>query len=280
MKVIKDIREMQRFSDSLRKEEKKIGFVPTMGFLHDGHLSLINESKRNSDITIVSIYVNPTQFSPNEDFDKYPRDFERDEKMCKDSGVDVIFYPVEKIMYSDKHKTFVVTDELSNKLCGVSRPEHFRGVTTIIAKLFNIVKPDVAIFGQKDAQQSIIIQRMVEDLNIDIDIIIAPIFREADGLAMSSRNKYLSAKQRKDAAIINTALIKVNELIQNGEKQSKVISNLINSHLATVSDLKIDYVSIVDMNDLEPVKKIDKNTLIAIAVYFGSTRLIDNIIIN
>lgn len=280
MKVIKDIGEMQKFSDSLKKDGRKIGFVPTMGFLHDGHLSLINESKRNSDITIVSIYINPTQFSPNEDFDKYPRDFEHDEKMCKDSGVDVIFYPDEKRMYSNKHKTFVVTDELSNRLCGISRPEHFRGVTTIVAKLFNIVKPDVAIFGQKDAQQSIIIKRMVEDLNIDIDIIIAPIVREAEGLAMSSRNKYLSPKNRKDASIIHSSLLKANELVLNGEKQSKVILNLINNHLVNVSDLKVEYISIVDMNNLDPIENIGKNTLIAIAVYFGSTRLIDNIIIN
>ena len=280
MKVIKDIREMQKFSDSLKKEGRKIGFVPTMGFLHDGHLSLIDESKKNSDITVVSIYVNPTQFSPDEDFDKYPRDFERDENLCKGAGVDVIFYPDEKIMYSDKHKTFIVTEELSNKLCGVSRPEHFRGVTTIVAKLFNIVKPDIAIIGQKDAQQSIIIKRMVEDLNIDIDIFIAPIVRETDGLAMSSRNKYLSLKHRKHAAIIHTALVKANELIKKGEKQSKAIFESIYNHLLSVPDLKIDYVSIVDMNNLEPIEKVGKNTLIAIAVYFDSTRLIDNIIIN
>lgn len=280
MKVIKDIREMQSISNALKKEGKIIGFVPTMGFLHKGHISLITESKKKSDVTVVSIYVNPTQFSPSEDFEKYPRDFKSDENLCINAGVDIVFYPNGDYMYSDEHKTFVITEELSTKLCGISRPEHFRGVTTIVAKLFNIVNPNIAVFGQKDAQQSIIIKIMVEDLNFDIDIIIVPIVREVDGLALSSRNKYLSEKHRKDAPTIYSALTKAKDLIKEGEKQSKNILDFINKTLLSVPDLKIDYVSIVNMQNFEKVETIGTNTLIAVAVYFDSTRLIDNILIN
>lgn len=280
MKVIKNIKEMQRSAEVLRQEGKTIGLVPTMGFLHDGHLSLIKESKNKSDITVVSIYVNPTQFGPNEDFDNYPRDFEQDKQICNNAGVDIIFFPQTEDIYSLQHFTYITTEQLSKKLCGNSRPEHFRGVTTIVAKLFNIVKPHFAVFGQKDAQQCIIIQRMVKDLNFDLNIIIAPIKRESDGLAMSSRNKYLSPQQRKDAAIIYASLSEANKLIKNTEKQSNVILEYINNNLQSVSDLKIDYISVVDMKNLDPVETISKNTLIAVAVFLGSTRLIDNIIIN
>jgi pantoate--beta-alanine ligase len=280
MKVIKEIREMQRTSNSLRKDGQVIGFVPTMGFFHDGHLNLIHESKNKSDVNVVSIFVNPTQFSPNEDFEKYPRNFERDEKLCREAGVDIIFYPSKENMYSSEHYTFVINEQLSNKLCGISRPEHFRGVTTIVAKLINIVKPDIVVFGQKDAQQGIIINRMFQDLNFDVNIIMIPTIREIDGLAMSSRNKYLSPQHRQDATIIYKSLTKAIKLIENGEHQSKIIIESIKNALQSVADLKIDYVSIVDMQNLEPVKSISKNTLIAVAVYFDSTRLIDNIIIN
>ena len=203
-----------------------------------------------------------------------------DENLCINAGVDIIFYPNGDYMYSDEHKTFVITEELSTKLCGISRPEHFRGVTTIVAKLFNIVNPNIAVFGQKDAQQSIIIKKMVEDLNFDIDIIIVPIVREVDGLALSSRNKYLSEKHRKDAPTIYSALTKAKDLIKEGEKQSKNILDFINKTLLSVPDLKIDYVSIVNMQNFEKVETIGTNTLIAVAVYFDSTRLIDNILIN
>jgi len=280
MKVIKDIKEMQSISNALRMQGEIIGFVPTMGSLHEGHLSLIEKIKKESDKTIVSIYVNPTQFGPNEDFDKYPRNFERDEQLCADAGVDMVFYPQNNKMYSTDNFTYVITEQLANKLCGKSRPEHFRGVTTIVAKLFNIVKPHFAVFGQKDAQQCIIIQRMVDDLNFDVKIIIAPIKREADGLAMSSRNKYLSLQHRTNATIINSSLCEANELIKKGEKHSPVILDSIKNNLHSISDLKIDYVSIVNMQNLEPVATITKNTLIAVAVNFDSTRLIDNIIIN
>ena len=280
MRVIKDISQMQKIAEDLRQQNKTIGFVPTMGFLHDGHLGLIEKSKTKSNKTIVSIYVNPTQFGPNEDFDKYPRDFERDEQLCRETGVDIVFYPEHEQMYLTNHFTYVITDQLASKLCGKSRPTHFRGVTTIVAKLFNIVKPHYAVFGQKDAQQCFIIQRMVNDLNFDVQIIIAPTKREPDGLAMSSRNKYLSSQHRKDAAIIYSSLKQAGELIQSGIKQSKLIMDSVHNNLQSVPDLKIDYVSIVNMNDLEPVENITEQTLIAVAVYFGSTRLIDNIITN
>jgi len=280
MKVIKDITEMQNASDALRQQNKTIGFVPTMGDLHEGHLSLIQESKKKADVTVVSIYVNPTQFGPNEDFDKYPRDFERDEQLCKEVCVDIVFYPDNEQIYFSDHFTYVITDQLASKLCGKSRPIHFRGVTTIVAKLLNIVKPHFAVFGQKDAQQCILIQRMIKDLNFDVKLIIVPTKREPDGLAMSSRNKYLSQQQRKNASIIYLSLEEANELIKNGKNQSELILESINNNLKSVPDIKIDYVSIVNMNNLEPVKNIAKNTLIAVAVYFDSTRLIDNIIVN
>jgi len=280
MRVIKDISEMQKTADAFRQQSKTIGIVPTMGFLHDGHLSLIEESKNKSDITVVSIYVNPTQFGPNEDFDKYPRDFKRDEQFCKEAGVDIIFYPDHEHMYLSDHFTYIFTDQLASRLCGKSRPVHFRGVTTIVAKLFNIIKPHLAIFGQKDAQQCIIIQRMVDDLNFDVKLFIVATKREPDGLAMSSRNKYLTPKQRNDAAIIYSSLKDAEKLIKNGTNQSDLILESIKNNLQSVPDLKIDYVSIVNKNNLEPVDKIFENTLIAVAVYFGSTRLIDNILIN
>lgn len=279
MKVIKDIKLMQQTADELRRQGKTIGFVPTMGFLHDGHLSLIQQSKKHADITIVSIYVNPTQFAPNEDFNKYPRDFEHDEHLCQNAGVDIVFYPDNSQMYLENHFTYVITENLASKLCGKSRPDHFRGVTTIVSKLFNIIKPHIAIFGQKDAQQSVIIQKMVRDLNFDIDIKIAPIIRESDGLAMSSRNKYLSTQQRKDAAIINSALKEAKELISNGEEKAQIVQQSITKKLQDISNSKIDYISIVDMQNLEPVEHISKDILIAVAVFIGSTRLIDNIII-
>jgi len=274
MKVIKDIAEMQKTADNLRQQNKIIGFVPTMGFLHEGHLSLIAESRKKSDIIAVSIYVNPSQFGPNEDFDKYPRDFKKDEQLCKEAGVDIVFYPSNDQMYLSDHFTYVNTDQLATKLCGESRPVHFRGVTTIVAKLFNIVKPHFAVFGQKDAQQCIIIQRMVNDLNFDVQLIIVRTKREPDGLAMSSRNKYLSSQQRKNATIIYSSLKQAIELIKDGQNKSELILESINNNLQSVPDLKIDYVSIVNMNNLDPVEIITKNTLIAVGGYFDSTRLI------
>jgi len=279
MKVIRKIAEMQSMSKSLQKSGKTIGFVPTMGFLHEGHLSLIREARRKADTVVVSIFINPTQFAPGEDLDKYPRDFQRDENLCHDEGVDIIFYPDAREMYSSSFKTFVVTNELSTKLCGISRPTHFRGVATIVAKLFNIVKPDFAVFGQKDAQQSLIIRKMVADLNFETEIIVAPIIREKDGLAMSSRNKFLSPAQRKDALIIFNSLKMAEKMISGGEQVANIIKQAIHDNFHKVASAKIDYISIVDFEKLNAVETITGNTLIAIAAYFGETRLIDNIII-
>ncbi len=279
MKVIDSIPAMQAFSRQLHREGKTIGFVPTMGYLHQGHLSLMRIAREKTDVVVASIFVNPTQFGPNEDFDKYPRDFDRDERLCREAGVDVVFYPTTADMYLDAHRTYVVTDELSGKLCGMSRPIHFRGVTTVVTKLFNIVQPDVAVFGQKDAQQSMILRRMVKDLNFGIEIIVAPIVREADGLAMSSRNRYLSSDDRGQATVLNRALRRAAELIQSGEHDAGKILTEMNILIATAPNARIDYIEIVNFDTLEPVKVISGNTLIALAVYFNATRLLDNIIV-
>ena len=214
MRVINKNKEMQALTNELKRNGHKIGLIPTMGFLHEGHLSLIRKIKTNCDIRIVSIFVNPTQFGPAEDFDNYPRDFSHDEKLCIQEDVNFIFYPSIEEIYRKNHKTFVITEDLSKKLCGVTRPTHFKGVTTIVAKLFNIVKPDVAIFGQKDAQQYIILKKMVSDLNFEIEMIMAPIIRESDGLAMSSRNKYLNTNERKDAVILYQCLQLAEKMIK------------------------------------------------------------------
>lgn len=280
MKVINDIPAMQSLIKNLHKENKIIGLVPTMGYLHEGHLSLVRIAKKKSDIVVVSIFVNPTQFAPGEDYEKYPRDMQKDGNLCKKEEVDIIFYPDSNKMYLSDHKTFVFTDQLSGKLCGISRPIHFRGVTTIVAKLFNIVQPDIAVFGQKDAQQNLIIRKMVADLNYNIKILTGPVVREDDGLAMSSRNQYLSPSQRQDALVIYKSLQKAKQMIENGEINASVIKDNIYQEFNSVSAAKLDYVAIVDYGNLEELHKIQDNTLIAIAAYFGKTRLIDNIIID
>ncbi|MFC2088625.1 pantoate--beta-alanine ligase [Calditrichota bacterium] len=280
MKVIDKISTMQDTAKSLHRRGKSIGLIPTMGYLHEGHLSLIRIAKKKADIAIVSIFVNPTQFAPNEDYEKYPRDLQKDERLCEQEGVDIIFYPHSGDMYPPDHKTFVLTEDLSNKLCGISRPIHFRGVTTVVAKLFNIVQPDIAVFGQKDAQQNLIIRKMVADLNFDIKIIKAPIIREFDGLAMSSRNRYLSPTQRQDALVIYNSLQKAKQLTDAGEINVSRIKEKIYTEFSSISSAKIDYVAVVDYQNLIDLDIIKDNTLIAIAAYFGKTRLIDNIIIN
>ncbi|MEJ2544130.1 MAG: pantoate--beta-alanine ligase [Calditrichaceae bacterium] len=206
MKVIKSISEMKEWSDAQREKGLRIGFVPTMGFLHEGHLSLMRIAQEKCDTLVVSIFVNPTQFAPGEDFERYPRNLERDEALCAKEGVKIIFYPSSEKMYPKNHHTYVITEQLSQVLCGKSRPTHFKGVTTIVCKLLNIVKPHIAVFGQKDAQQAIILKRMVADLNMDAELIIAPIVREPDGLAMSSRNKYLDDSQRQEATVLYRSL--------------------------------------------------------------------------
>jgi len=263
-----------------KKQGKRIGFVPTMGALHEGHLSLIRLVKKHSDFVIVSIFVNPTQFGPKEDFKKYPRDLKKDAALCQSAGADLIFSPSPEEIYPKGFSTYVNVENLTQGLCGASRPGHFRGVATVVSKLFNIVQPNTAVFGQKDAQQLAVIRRMTADLNLPVKIIGAPIVREADGLAMSSRNRYLSIEERQQAVALHRALNLAQQKIGNGVKDVKVVKAEMIKLLKHDAPLgKIDYVEIVDNAALKPVKVIQKNTLIALAVKFPSARLIDNIVV-
>ncbi len=277
MRVIEKINEMMKTSEKLRLEGKTIGFVPTMGALHEGHLSLVRMARKDNDIVVVSVFVNPTQFGPNEDFEKYPRDFEGDRRKLERENVDIVFYPSADEMYPEGYKTYVEVEDITTRLCGAFRPGHFRGVTTVVTKLFNIVKPHRAYFGKKDYQQFKVIKRMVADLNMGIEIIPGEIVREPDGLAMSSRNQYLSPEERKDALALYKSLQLARELIESGERDPRAIREkmieFIKSHPHVT---KIDYVEIVDPENFLPVEKIEDGTLIALAVWVGSTRLIDN----
>lgn len=272
---------MQKVADELRKEGKIIGVVPTMGYLHEGHLSLIRLAKEKSDIVITTIFVNPLQFAPHEDYDKYPRDFERDKKLVELVGCDIIFHPTVEEMYPENFLTYVEVEKLTKVLEGEFRPTHFRGVTTVVAKLFNITKPHVAVFGQKDAQQALIIKQMVRDLNFDIEIIVAPIVREPDGLAMSSRNVYLSESERKDATVLYESLKLAEKLIKEGERNAGAITSKMKELIKSKPSAKIDYIAIVEPETLEKVDELTdgKEYLIAIAVRIGNTRLIDNLLI-
>ena len=271
---------MQATADRLRRDKKTIGLVPTMGFLHAGHIRLIEEARQTCDTLVVSIFVNPVQFGPHEDFDKYPRDLEHDKSLLINSGTDILFCPAVEEMYPGEQKTYVFTEDLAQKLCGVSRPTHFRGVTTVVAKLFNIIKPHVAVFGQKDAQQALILKKMVTDLNFDLNMIVVPTVREPDGLALSSRNQYLSPEERKAAPEIYRALMQARNMIANGMRARKNIEAYIRDILNTVPHLRIEYIAVVDTGSLEPVEQISGGAMIATAVYCGTTRLIDNIIID
>jgi pantoate--beta-alanine ligase len=281
MRIISKVKEMQKVADELRKEGKIIGVVPTMGYLHEGHLSLIRLAKEKSDVVITTIFVNPLQFAPNEDYDRYPRDFERDVKLAQSAGCDIIFHPSVEEMYPQNFLTYVEVDKLTKVLEGEFRPTHFRGVTTVVAKLFNITKPHIAVFGQKDAQQALIIKQMVRDLNFDIEIIVAPIIREPDGLAMSSRNVYLSDSERKDATVLYESLKLAEKLIENGKRNSKNIILKMEELIKSKPTAKIDYIAIVEPETLEKVETLSegKEYLIALAVRIGSTRLIDNTIV-
>jgi pantoate--beta-alanine ligase len=280
MKVIKNIDEMMKLSDAIRAENKTIGFVPTMGYLHDGHISLVKESVQNNDITIVSIYVNPTQFGVNEDLDKYPSDIENDMLRLEKSYVDYLFLPQSKEVYPLGFSTYVSIDgEFTNKLCGKSRPTHFRGVTTIVTKLFNIVKPTRSYFGKKDAQQFAIITRMVKDLNMDVEVIGMPIIRELDGLAMSSRNVYLSIEQRQSAPNIYKGLLEVQKNIDDGKRDILFLSNIVKNSIEKVADSRVDYIEFVNFDDFTYATEIKGKILLAVAVFVGKARLIDNIIL-
>lgn len=276
MKVIKSINEMQRTAFEVREKNGRIGFVATMGALHKGHLSLVDIVKEKADVIIISIFVNPKQFGISEDYERYTRDVEQDIEILKDKKVDIVFIPDTYEMYPEGYNSYVNVQELGEVLCGKSRPGHFKGVCTVLVKFFNIVKPDITIFGEKDIQQAIIVKKMATDFNFDIEVITGPTIRENDGLAISSRNIYLSAQQRKDAPILYKSLVIAKEIIEKGERDSTVVIEKIRSSIEK-KDVKIDYIDIVDKKDLTPTKSIKGDVLIALAVYFGSTRLIDNI---
>ncbi len=276
MRIINSVVEMQQQADRWRAAGKKIALVPTMGYLHEGHLSLMRTARNRSDVVVASIFVNPTQFGPSEDFERYPRDLERDSKLSEEAGVDVIFAPKPAEMYPWGFQTYVEVTDVSGPLCGGSRPGHFRGVTTIVAKLFNIVEPHIAIFGEKDYQQLTVIRRMVADLNMNIEIIGHPIVREHDDLALSSRNVYLSAEQRGKALRLNRALKEAQGLVDKGERQSDSILARVREVLQPGEDVRIDYAQICRPDTLEDVTRVEDCALLALAVYVGATRLIDN----
>lgn len=277
MEVVKTISEVRAQVNQWRTEGLTVGFVPTMGYLHQGHGSLIKRAAEENDKVVVSIFVNPIQFGPKEDLATYPRDLERDSKVSKDAGASLIFHPEVDEMYEKDLSTYVNVDgSITESLCGEKRPGHFRGVATVVTKLFNIVKPDRAYFGEKDAQQLAVIKRMVRDLSIDVEVIGCPIIREEDGLAMSSRNKYLSEKERNAALVLSKGLRKCEEALKNGERNVAVLKEIIINEINTTELSKIDYIEIVDSEALTKVEEVSKSVLIALAVFIGKTRLIDN----
>lgn len=276
MKIIREPRAMQRFADEVRAQGRRIAFVPTMGYLHEGHLSLMQEGRQWADTLFVSIFVNPSQFGPQEDLGAYPRDFERDKRRLQEVAVDALFCPTDEAMYPDGYQTYLTVEKVTQNLCGRSRPTHFRGVATVIAKLFHIVKPHVALFGKKDFQQIIVIRRMVEDLNFDIEIVGCEIVREPDGLAMSSRNKYLNADERKEALALKKALDRAGDLYRNGERSARIIVDEVRRILELHPLVRPDYVSLCDAQTLRDVERVEGETVLAIAAFVGDTRLIDN----
>lgn len=269
---------MQQAAQALRREGKTVGFVPTMGFLHAGHLSLMRLARERVDVVVASIFVNPIQFGPNEDLEAYPRDFERDEKLCREAGVDLLFYPSPETMYLEGHSVWVNEDSLSSGLCGGARPGHFRGVCTVIVKLLNLVSPDIMVMGEKDAQQLRVLRRMVRDLNFPVKIVGGPIIREEDGLAMSSRNKYLTAAERREATCLSRALDAVKVRVKDGEFCVGSLRKAAKEIIGTTSG-EVDYIEFVDDETLKPVKVVDKPVLIALAVRFPGARLIDNAVL-
>jgi pantoate--beta-alanine ligase len=282
MEIINRIPRMRSVSRKLRREGLKIGFIPTMGALHEGHLSLIRRARAMSDLVVVSIFVNPIQFGRGEDFEAYPRDLARDAELISTRGVDYLFSPVIDEFYPDDFVTYVTVEELGDKLCGVTRPGHFRGVATVVLKLFNIIQPDFAFFGQKDAQQVTIIKRFVKDLCLDTEIIACPIVRETDGLAMSSRNAYLTKEEREAATVLSRALQEAQRLYQVGEREVTKIISAIRQLIEAEPLARIDYIGIIDPNKLTPLSTLEDDTpvLIALAVFLGRARLIDNITLN
>lgn len=279
MKVVKTIQEVRAQVQAWRKEGLTVGLVPTMGYLHEGHQSLIRKSVSENDRTVVSVFVNPIQFGPNEDLEAYPRDLNRDRKAVEEAGGDLIFHPEPSEMYPGHFTSFIDTTETTELLCGAVRPIHFRGVCTVVGKLFNIVLPDKAYFGQKDAQQLATIRRFVRDLNFPVQIVACPIVREEDGLAKSSRNTYLNPQERQAALILSKSLKLGKAAIEQGERSAQRIIDIIRQNLQTEPLARIDYVEVVDFENIQRVETIQGETLVAIAVYIGKTRLIDNFII-
>ena len=279
MEIVKEIEKMTALSQKWHQAGKIIAFVPTMGYFHQGHLSLISEGKKQGDVLVVSLFVNPIQFGPKEDLAAYPRDLQRDASLAEKQGTDVLFVPEEKEMYPEGYQTYVEVTQLTKYLCGVSRPGHFKGVTTVVAKLFNIIRPHIAIFGLKDYQQYIVIKRMVRDLNYPIKIIGCPIVREPDGLAMSSRNVYLTSKQRTSALSLYKSLNIAQEMVNKGEKKAKTIIEAVTTFIQKRPYTKIDYVKLCDPETLEELEEIRGNALLALAVKVGKARLIDNTIL-
>ena len=280
MKIINEVDKMKTYARIMKKENKLVGFVPTMGHLHEGHLSIIRVARKQADIVVLSIFVNPIQFAPDEDFEKYPRDIKRDEELAKSCGADILFYPKKESMYPSGFSTYVSVEKITERLCGKSRPGHFRGVTTVVAKLFEIVKPDIAYFGQKDAQQAFVISKMAEDLNMDVTIKILPTIRDEDGVATSSRNTYLSKSERKDAAVLYKALLAAREAVDSGERGAKKIVKRMREIISDTPSAKIDYISIAEVKSLKETSRIRGEVLVALAVFIGKTRLIDNVILD
>lgn len=279
MEVCNDIAAIRQARRAARGDGKTVGLVPTMGALHEGHLSLVRAAKSRCDLVVVSIFVNPLQFGPKEDLAKYPRDFERDRELLEREGVDFVFAPSVEEMYPPGAATYVTVEGLSDKLCGRSRPGHFRGVTTVVSKLFNTVEPDFSFFGQKDAAQSTIIRRMVRDLNIPVQVVVCPIVREPDGLAMSSRNAYLDAEQRQSALVLSRSLQAVQERFNQRERNVQALIESGKQVFAQEPSVRLDYFEIVDPDTLDPVHDLSRGALVAVAAFVGKARLIDNIVL-
>lgn len=280
MQVIRSVKSLQRLIQKAKARSQRIGFVPTMGALHDGHASLMRRCRRDNPLAVVSIFVNPKQFGPREDFRKYPRMEEADRILAKKAGVDILFCPSENEMYPDDHLTYIDVEKITKTLCGRSRPGHFRGVATVVGKLLNMVMPDVLYLGQKDAQQALIIKRMIRDLNFPVQVKVCPIVRDADGLALSSRNRYLTEKQRREAVILYQSLREAKKRIFEGERRAGKIAGMIRSRVTRNTSGRIDYVECVDAETLESLTRAGGKVMIALAVHFGKTRLIDNMIVN
>lgn len=280
MQILHTIAEAKTLIQQKKAKGLSVGLVPTMGYLHEGHLSLIRQSAAQNDVTAVSIFVNPTQFGANEDLDKYPRDLERDARLAEEAGADILFCPAPEEMYPQGYLTYVAVEDITTRLCGVTRPTHFRGVTTVVCKLFHIFCPNRAYFGMKDAQQYLVLRRMLRDLNMEVTLVPCPIVREPDGLAMSSRNVYLSPEERKQALCLSRSLSLAQKAAKEGERSAAVLTQLIRAEIAAQPLADIDYIELVDMDTLLPVDAIRGDVLAALAVRFGNTRLIDNCVLS